>query len=313
MVNGLLRGAGLRLVSEYSHCSLEKRAVDLERLLELHTRWQKSPDEPCELGCLIFSKDRAIQLDALLRSLMLLCNPRPLVSVLYATTTDAHQNAYDELQKAHESNKIAWHKQSDFQAQCRQIIQNTTSKALMFLVDDIVFIKPCDLGRLLTCDLRRCIPSLRMGCNLNYSYMRKQAQELPPFLESGSDLRFWLWEDGKLDWRYPLSLDGHVFWSDEMKVLVDAISFKAPNSLELALQKFVPFFLSRAGVCFEQSRVVNILANRVQKEINNPQGATTAEALLKKWQDGFRIDLERLYGVNNTSVHMELPFTFEKR
>src|SRR4030042_1966805 len=50
---------------------------------------------------LIFSKDRALQLDATLRSFLLYCKDPELseIRVLYTTTTSLHEEQYRQLQK----------------------------------------------------------------------------------------------------------------------------------------------------------------------------------------------------------------------
>ena len=116
----------------------------------------------------------------------------------------------------------------------------------------------------------------------------------------------WRWADGKLDWNYPLSVDGHFFARREIAAMASLISFGAPNSFEDQLQIFKPLFDRRYGIGYKKSRMVNVPCNRVQQEINNLSGNTHPDELLARWQNGFQIDYKKIYGTSNESAHQEL-------
>ena len=76
------------------------------------------------------------------------------------------------------------------------------------------------------------------------------------------------------------------------------ISYKGPNSLETALHDhYSPIFLQRKGVCFEKAKYVNIVCNVVNTEHNNRNtGLHSIDDLLKKWEEGYRIQYEDFFG-----------------
>ncbi|MGZ6248793.1 MAG: hypothetical protein ACXWMC_04160, partial [Syntrophales bacterium] len=123
------------------------------------------------------------------------------------------------------------------------------------------------------------------------------------------------WDEGKLDWGYPLSVDGHFFARREMATMAALLSYSTPNSFEDQLQIFKPFFHNRYGVGNKKSKIVNIPCNRVQTEINNLCGDNHQDELLKEWQKGYQIDYAKLYGFVNESAHQDvaLPLTLRRK
>jgi hypothetical protein len=183
-------------------------------------------------------------------------------------------------------------------------------------VDDIVFVRPVDLAPLLRLDPARFVPSLKLGAHLSRCYTFATEQPLPRFHEGvldDPDLLCWKWREGALDWGYPLSVDGHLFSTAEMRILARTVRFSAPNSFEAALQGHLRRFVDRLGVCHRESRILNVPCNKVQGEFPNRFGTVDAATLLEVWKSGRRLDHRRLYGIVNESVHQEVELCFVSR
>jgi hypothetical protein len=146
-----------------------------------------------------------------------------------------------------------------------------------------------------------------MAPHVRRCYTLQKEQPLPEFRNHESGFLTWKWNEGRYDWGYPLSLDGHLFSTAELRAMVRHTVFSAPNSLEKALQSFGDLFLPRYGACFAESRIVNIPVNKVQTEIDNRSGGVHQDELLEKWEKGMRMDYRRLYDTVNESAHQELP------
>ena len=264
----------------------------------------------------IFSMDRACQLHALLTSFFDNVEGVVPLTVLYRAGDERHARAYAEVQQVFADRPVSWVREQGFRKSLSVVIREIRTRAVFFLVDDVIVIRPFSFGLFDDCDLRACVPSLRLGTHLDYCYTKQRAMQLPPLqvLQSGSaELVRWKWQDGELDWGYPLSVDGNVFLAAEISAVINAMEFSAPNSFERELQLLKEVFLQREGLCFAESRIVNIPANRVQDEIRNLHGVLDAGELLQKWEDNYRIDTASLYGQLNRSVHQELPLRFVKR
>jgi hypothetical protein len=129
-------------------------------------------------------------------------------------------------------------------------------------------------------------------------------------------MKYWEWGKAESfsDWGYPLSLDMTFYSKKEIQTLIKTVSYKGPNSLETALhQNFAPIFLQRKGVCYEKSKYVNIVCNIVNAEHQNRNtGLHSIESLLKKWEEGYRIQYEDFFGQNCITAEKS-SFTFIKR
>jgi hypothetical protein len=276
-----------------------------------------SSTHPAE--CIVFSKDRALQLHALISSyLEKVATPVP-VYILYQTSTPSHQKAYDELIEIFSKNNISFKKQGSdhsFRSDLIFLLQSVNAERIFFLVDDVLFIEDFNIEDFVKFDTDKFVPTLRMGCNLNKCYTLQKNQPLPeltPDIIKDEAKIAWQWDQGVYDWSYPLSLDGHFFSTQEIKTMTPLIDFSAPNTLEDQLQYFRRFFLFRKGVAYNKSRIVNIPCNKVQNENKNIHGNRHQDFLLEQWQKGLQMDYRQLYGFNNTSAHQEISFSFIRR
>jgi hypothetical protein len=267
---------------------------------------------------IIFSKDRALQLHALLSSYSeKVFSPVPL-HILYHTSTPAHQKAYEEVINIF-SDKFSFIKQSSnnsFRDNLVTLLDSMLAPKIFFLVDDVIFVENFDMCDFAKFDTDKMVPSLRMGLNLEKTYTVQKEQPLPELIScagNDEDKIFWKWNQGAHSWSYPLSLDGHLFSTQEITEMTKLIMFFAPNTYEDQLQKFRRFFLFRMGVAYKKSKIVNIPCNKVQKENKNICGNIHQDFLLEQWLKGYQMDYRSLYCFSNISEHQEIPFEFIKR
>ncbi|MDD5722184.1 MAG: hypothetical protein PHY29_00445 [Syntrophales bacterium] len=287
-------------------------------LYESRTQWvDKSGEYPAE--CVIFSKDRALQLHALLTTYQeKVASPVPLY-VLYHTTNTSHQKAYEDVITLCADRQISFIKQeheNSFRKDLLHLLEALTAEKVFFLVDDIIFTEEFNMADLVKFDMDKFVPSLRMGANLRRCYTINDEQPLPSFMPDiikDTDKIVWRWDQGAHDWSYPVSLDGHFFSTREITTMIRLIDFSAPNTLEDQLQKFRHFFSFRLGVAYKKSKIVNIPCNKVQKEIKNLYGDIHQDFLLERWQQGYQLDIGNLYGFINESAHQEISPDFTRR
>lgn len=264
------------------------------------------------IGAIVFSKDRAIQLQALLESFYETKQGNCSICVIYAASNPEHKSSYMELINGF-ADRVEFYDENEligFKDTLLYVLNKLKSKALFFLVDDIIFTEKVDYSKLAGLELSNVIFSLRMGKNLSFSYVVSKSQILPKIKLNLSGLLEWKWSDGVFEWGYPLSLDGHIYSKEEILVWLKYLDFKSPSSFEIALQKFYIFYKNRVGNCFEKSCIVNIPCNKVQNEVDNIHGSFHQDALLEKWNNGFKIDFKQFIGINNNSTHQEYIFDF---
>lgn len=286
------------------------RSNSLDTIAKWHEKASLAPQRTYLPGVtfVIFSKDRPLQLHALLQSFLQHVKHYAAVHVLYNSSNKAFEKCYHELQEELHSD-IHFQQETSFAKDLVEILATVYTEKIAFLVDDIVFTGPVDMEEFDA--YPDALPSLRLGRNIKACYtagIKETAQ--PPIKDLPNGLIEWTWGDGEYDWGYSLSLDGNIFSTKEITSFIAATDFKAPNSLELKLQTFAFLHKYRKGVAYNTSRIVNIPCNRVQTEILNRSGNISVEELMEFWNKGVRIDHHKFNGYLPQSPHEEIPFTF---
>lgn len=258
-------------------------------------------DTSCE--AIVFSKDRAMQLHALLSSYYEQVSHPVKLTVLYTTSDERHFRSYEELKQLFKN--VHFIREQDFKRDLENLLESITSAKLFFMTDDGLFIDRFDLQDILPFNYFEVVPSVIKGMDLTYCYIQGKEQALPVFIQPADfdlprGMKCWEWSNaGKgSDWAYPLSLDTTFYNTREIHVMIKQAAYKGPNSLESALHElYAPVFLQRKGICYERSKYVNIVCNVVNTEhANRNTGKHSTESLLKKWEEGYRIKYEALYG-----------------
>lgn len=291
-----------------------------DALRELHRHVCSHPPtdwtHPTSEG-IVFSKDRAFQLDALLRSFLELCEEKDSrLNVLYTCSSTAHEAAYRELQARVPSNRIAFYRETAFRDNLLSILNRGISPAIYFLVDDNLFVRPFSLRCFASFPLFQYVPSLRMGEHHDYCYTRSKHQKIPQFEKvNWKETLYlsWHWRQEEHDWNFPLSVDGHFFDRGEILIMSRHSNFHSPNSLETSLQTYVESFLDRTGIALPEPRLINIPWNRVQNENKNRHGKIDNEALLQLWQNGKQLEIAAYRNIQTSGTHQELPLNIETR
>jgi len=264
----------------------------------------------------VFSKDRPMQLHALLKSMQHYIKGEFEIYIIYSTSNEEpYQKAYLDLEQEFINDNIQFVKEEfSFQKTLKNVIERFEKSRIFFLVDDIVFKNHIDLSILKEFDTKNTIFSLRHGTHLSYSYVVDKDQKLPKISKSSfsPELITWKWSCGEYDWGYPFSVDGHLFEISEVKFWVNNLEFKSPNTFELALQLLNRFNFYKSGLAFKNSIIVNIPCNKVQNEIQNYHGNYHQMDLLNLWNEGYRIDFLSFHNVLNKSVHEEFEFKLIK-
>jgi hypothetical protein len=279
--------------------------------------YQSFSDFGKKYAFVVFSKDRPMQLHALLTSFRAASRESYGITVLYHASSEDFWNSYNEcmqiFSRFHEIRFVRQRSESSFQSDLYGILEEHNESRVGFLVDDIVFIREFDLRAFDNLDLRTCIPSLRLGRNIGYSYTTKKKFLLPSTMTTQSGLLSWRWQGSDGDWAYPLSLDGNIFLRSEIIPILKRLHCTSPNTLEAQMQQYNDVYLKRYGACFERPRLINIASNVVQKDYPNRHGNISAEFLLKKWKEGKAIDVQELSEIDADSVHIEHQFSFLQR
>jgi len=262
-----------------------------------------------KVDVLIFSKDRACQLDLLLSSIRDLVSGLGTVTVIYLSTEEQFTRAYDICKLEHPT--VEFLAESDFRSETLSWLSSSSREAsVMMLVDDIVFKEKIDfavIAQIIAQNPQTLCYSPRLGLHLTDCYAMDTTQPVPQGTTQG-EYFLWSWPSAQLDWNYMFSVDGHVFRRSEIFSWVSHLSFNNPNTFESAMQE-IPrkFALSHLCISHIVSRLLNIPMNRVQSTYLNRCENISHVELNDSYLEGKRLDNAKYVGVMNKSCHVSLP------
>ena len=265
---------------------------------------------------IIFSKNRACQLNLLLDSIVL---NAPLlfnkISVLYKADDNEYLSAYHSLLEKYPT--ILFFNEKNFRHDLLKLIDDNI-ETTTFMVDDAVFYNKITNERT---DLIRpvieekTIFSLRLGKNCQYSHPADLHYELGEHIIEDDFIIFDYTKQQAGDFRYPLSTDGHIFNTILIKELLIETNFNNPNTLEANLQRFVFTNLIPNKVkCFIESKLVSIPANLVNDTFRNRHGLVygiSEKELNNKFLLGEKIDIDSMDFSNINGPHKEIKYVFK--
>ena len=266
------------------------------------------------------SKDRALQLDATINSLLRHCRDlhSAAVKVLYTTSTQAHEERYRSLVSHYsDCSFISFIREIDFRSQILSFLAE--SPFILFLVDDSLCVDSFHLADaviLLNAQYDALGLSLRLGKNSTHCYPINAPQRLPLFEAVGQGVHRFDWRSGQHDFCYPLEVSSSLYRRSDLLPLLFSASFQKPNSLEDALARCAGAFAWDKPylLCYETSRTFCAPINMVQVEIpSNRAGKMNdyaPETLGLHFDRGERIDVSAYDGFVPDSSHQEIELKF---
>ena len=270
------------------------------------------------LTCVIFSKDRALQLYTLLETMKLRTDFEGKIIIFYNVSSLKHNISYEELISESKifSLDINWIKEKKslgFKKELLKILDTIKTKRIFFLTDDNIFINDFDLNSFKKIDFGNYIFSLRHSKNISYSYMYNKKIKPPNFKTYNDNFCKFKWFESPYEWSDPWSLDGQIYSSNEIKVLSLISSYDRPNSYEQALKSFNFLQRDRFSICCSKSIILNLPLNLVQSEWKNRSGNINIETYLEQWKKNKKLDVSHLYKYNPISTHEECDLQFIDR
>jgi hypothetical protein len=277
------------------------------------------------ISSIIFSKDRALQLDLLLNSIYQNF-PETLddVRVIWTASSERFKLGYQTLQSEHP--KIVFKQQTpDFFYDFYENICIAHYKYIcLFTDDDIVYRKVNANGVNLLDDFNFVCYSLRLGHNILYrDTLDEQGQAvvkpdiIPPLYHYNG---FTIWNRHSIPpggyWAYPYSVDGHIFRKEIISYIAELIMHwsniekfhKHPNQLEAKMQRF-NCENGAMMICDEISSIINSPNNRVQNVFENRHGdyySFSQEHCNNLYLTGQRIKLDKIQFGEINKAHKEL-------
>jgi hypothetical protein len=246
---------------------------------------------PPLVHAVIFSKNRAMQLDALLRSMRRFGANFWPPTILWKATDARFEAAYEQL--TDEFPDCWWTQETRFPSFAYELLaclSRGQALGALFSDDDVFF---------------REVPAFEVGAGQSFSLRFGGGAASVDAAVAAADgvLRTGL--QPCLGW----SCDGNVHPIEELRVAVKMATPLEPNLIEGAMN--VPARAVRE-IRAEKSCLVSIPHNLVQDVYPNPNMGGSAAELNDRWLAGERIDLDAMDFSGVTDSHAFLPYAFRK-
>ncbi len=279
--------------------------------------WQQKLTTPPVVG-LVFSKDRAMQLDATLHSFYVRCQDPQLVQmkVLYLATNEQLRRQYQVLQRDYP--EVTFVEEKNFKEQVLTLQNN--HQFVLFLVDDNLFVRDFSIQAII--DALNKYPdtlgfSLRLGWNTVYCYTQCCLQKVPPFEDIENGAIMYDWTQAEQDFGYCLEISSSLYRIADLKILLQQLPYDHPNTLESVLSLQQGRFSHRGRLlCNKFTIAFCTPINRVQEICANDFGrifSYSIEELRDKFSQGYRIDVEKYKNYLPMACHEEVELHFVQR
>lgn len=289
---------------------------EIKKLLEQEENFLEIYYPRSRVVVLIFSKNRAMQIDLTLRSYQTFCElpHRYDIKVLYRATTDEHKQSYEKLKETY-GDYVDFIEEQNFREDYLRI--SNQYKYILFSVDDNVFVNgfSVDVGIDILKNNRDVIGfSYRLGRNVTYNYPMNMKQRYPNSTKLtsffGEDVDSFYWLNRQGDFGYPIELSSSLYRTATINFIAENIQFNNPNELEAGLYSLLASYASTMSrlACYEQSKAFCIPVNKVQSVAPNRSGSNNeydSETLVKLFLEGKRIDLYPFYFYIPSACHEE--------
>lgn len=286
----------------------------------------------------LFSYNRAIQLDYLLKSIITRFKyPDYKIAIVYHTKGD-HRKGYEKLMGKYanydfitfiERKKRIWNvldyietftdlksikrylahsylrnKYPDnFKALLEGLLRKTACEFVMFSTDDGYFYDDVNIPSKVF-DLIRSDPfqtSYRL-------YVGENLDGFPSYIHRGKD-DFYIWDYYKTDgkplthWTYPFAVDGTVYHSKSIRKILKKVPYHNPITLEAyGVDYVIQNKKLRNGLGPIHSSLICTKLNRVSTSSLNPTININPDFLNSKFLDGYELELEIPVEIDNANI-----------
>ncbi len=284
------------------------------------------------IRALVFSRDRALQLQSALDSFVLRVPDaqEATITVLYRATSAQHQRQYAMLQ-TRLGDALQFVPEQDFRSQVIAFLAGNPvlgrsqppaaerADHCMFIVDDSIFIRPIrlvDVVRALESNPDALGFSFRLGRNTTFCYALGRPQTSPRVRQLADGLLKFRWRGADGDFGYPLEVSSSLYRLTTLVHLVPRLDFTNPNTLESQLAGHTGEFARKqpALLCAEHSVAFSAPLNRVQEVFPNRAGSSprlSTDYLADLFDQGKRIKVSALADFSPNACHQEIDLEFE--
>lgn len=271
------------------------------------------------ITAVIFSKNRACQLDLCLSSIIKNCNIFEIIRVVY-TYDKEYQKGYDLLIGKYSNNKkiVFVKEESSLVFSFLISLDKCETNYISFITDDTVFYQYTNQKNdiVSAMDGDTFCFSLRLGLNTtlqDYKTGRYQ-RDLFYYEELQYDVIRWDYNNYNPfdNYGYPISLDGHIYRIDDVIFITSAIDISKLRDWEgkLCYEKRYLYSNYTKMASFRHSKCVNIPSNAVLGDLYCSNKGLSISELESKYVSGNEIDIDKMDFTKVIGCHQEIDYRF---
>jgi hypothetical protein len=272
------------------------------------------------ITAVIFSKNRACQLDLCLSSIIKNCNIFEVIRIVY-TYDEEYKKGYEIVFKKYANNKNVSFVKEDSSLVHSFLVSLDECKTnyISFITDDTVFYEetnPKD-SIVSAMDGDTFCFSLRLGLNTklqDYKTGRYQS-DLIGYEKLENDVIRWDYNDYNPfdNYGYPISLDGHIYRKDDVVFITSTIDISKLRDWEgkLCYEKRYLYSNYTKMASFKHSKCVNIPSNAVLGDLYCSDKGLSVAQLEEKFISGNDIDIEKMDFTKVIGCHQEIDYRWK--
>ena len=300
---------------------------------------------PANIVSIVFSKDRAMQLDAMLSSFFANCIDPDLIRifVLYTVSSGIHAKQYQEIIREYrDKHRMSFVVQNNFQKDVLSLLGMSVKKRkfslkglfgsgsssmayfprfVMFMVDDNIFVRKFRLSEAISAldhEKDTLGFAMQLGENINYCYPLDIPIEFPPSIQISDNCIKYRWVNAEDGLNYPLEVSSSIYRTVHMAKILPNLDFLNPNLLEAGMASMAKNFQETQPylACYRHSVTFCNPANKVQSTFDNKSGEVSeyqSQNMAQLFSNGYRIDIQPYQGFLPISCHQEVPFHFVEK
>lgn len=291
----------------------------LVALYFLNTKNRKC--ENIRLEVIVFSYNRALQLEALLESLISNLDNRIKINILYKTDRNTN-GLYNKLKiRYRNSNNIFFfHQKHSFKISLIKLIKSLDNKIefnkqILFFVDDQILFRKVKLNSLKSLFKSAPITTLRIGLNTKKSFNLNKKQNIQnyPYKVTKNSLS-WQPLFIKDDISYVFSFDGSTIPLKLFERFSKYLIYKGPNTLESSINYGgFSYKIIRCKISsFLEQCVINLVITKVQNETDNRGKFYDARKLDDLFINNWKLKINPKELEKFDSPHTDIGYLFEK-
>lgn len=272
------------------------------------------------LDCTIFSKDRACQLDALLRSIKDNFKEIESANILYKASNDFFNQGYEELKKRYK--EFNWIKEIEFTSDYKRIVSEYKKEFCLNLVDDEIIINPYPINIFLNGlsknqEIFHC-STLRLHPQVNHTYTWNLDSPLKNIIRiKNLDDYFaydWGSNDIRTEWGFPSCINSHIYRTKFWQLNIQNLNFRSVNEMEILFHFNQRQNFKKLIMGYKEPKTISIANNKTQEGVSrhSDKQEYSLENLNKRFLDNYIIDVRKFYGLKWNEATFESEYSFIK-